>query len=71
MSLDPGIAAVGVGVCGTVIAAIIKFAPNKGNGTGAGYVSKELFDERTTAIAQSLNRIEKKLNAHCAHERET
>lgn len=66
MSLDPGVAAASLGACGVVIAAIVRFGPSKTN-----YVSKELFEERTGSIAQSLNRIETKLNAHCAREMET
>jgi len=71
MSLDPGIAAAAVAGCGVVIAAIVKFGPNKGNGSSSNYVSKEMFEERTGSIAQSLQRIETKLNAHCAREMET
>lgn len=68
MTLDPGIAAVGVGVCGTIIAAIVKFGPAK---NGGGFVSKDLFEERTRTIFQSLGRIETKLDAHIAHSEET
>jgi len=70
MSLDPGIAAASLGACGVIITAILRFAPKR-NANTDNYVSKELFDERTKGIAQSLDRIETKLNAHCAREMET
>jgi len=73
MSLDPGIAAVGVGVCGTVIAAILKFGPSRHCPPDAAQppvVAKELCDERSGRIFDSLLRIERKLDAHIAHETE-
>jgi len=71
MVLDPGVATAAVAGCGVVIAAIVKFGPNKGNGNSGSYVSKELFEERTGSITQSLKRIENKLDAHVAHKMET
>ena len=73
MTLDPGIAAVGVGVCGTVIAAIIKFGPSKDcqpDAPPTKVVSKDLCDERSGRIFDLLVRIERKLDAHIAHQME-
>jgi preprotein translocase subunit Sss1 len=68
MSLDTGTGLAVLGVCGTIVTAIVKFVPSKGATNTNGYVRKETcqilhrsLDEKITELKDDVKEIRRLL----------